>query len=47
MLFQESVRSIGHWSDTLITHISIDPNDHSSIIQFKKKICLYIENLAD
>ena len=37
----ESVRSIGHWSDTLRIHISIDQNDHSFIIQFKK-FCLYV-----
>ena len=34
LLFWESVRSIGQWSDTLTTHISIDQNDHSYIIQF-------------
>ena len=33
LLIQESVRSVDHWSDTLITHISIDLNDHSFIIQ--------------
>ena len=31
--FQESVGSIGHWSDTLTTHISIDQTDHSYITQ--------------
>ena len=34
LLFQESVRSISNWSDTLITQISIDLHDHSFIIQF-------------
>ena len=34
LLLQESVRSLGHWSDTLTTHISIDLSDHTFIIQF-------------
>ena len=41
LLFQEGFRSIGHRSDTLTTHISIDQNDHSYIIQFLKDLFIY------
>ena len=41
LLIQKSVRSIGHWSDTLTTHISIDQNNHSYKIQIQKDLFIY------